>query len=81
MASPIGTTDKQIINYLGYLSEKKKKAVLSVVKTFAEETLTLWDLMPDEVKKDVEKSLEESKKRAGRSHTEVMKKYSRWLKK
>jgi hypothetical protein len=81
MDTKIGTTDKQIINYLGYLSEKKKKAVLSVVKTFAEETLTLWDLMPDEVKKDVEKGMEESKKGMGRSHGEVMKKYSRWLKK
>lgn len=81
MAAHTATTDQQILNYLGYLSEKKKKAVLSVVKTFAEETLTLWDLMPDEVKKDVEKGLEQSKRGAGRSHQEVMKKYSRWLKK
>lgn len=81
MAAHTGTTDQQILNYLGYLSEKKKKAVLSVVKTFAEETLTLWDLMPDEVKKDVEKSLEQSKRGVGKSHQEVMKKYSRWLKK
>lgn len=81
MAGNTTTTDQQIVNYLGYLSEKKKKAVLSVVKTFAEETLTLWDLMPDEVKKDVEKSIEQSKKGIGRSHKEVMKKYSRWLKK
>jgi len=77
MAAHTTTTDQQILNYLGYLSEKKKKAVLSVVKTFAEETLTLWDLMPDEVKKDVELSIHESKKGIGKSHNEVMKKYSK----
>jgi hypothetical protein len=81
MSARTGTTDQQIVSYLSFLSEKKKKAVLSVVKTFAEETLTLSDLMPDEVKKDVEKSLEQSKKGLGRAHSDVMKKYSRWLKK
>jgi hypothetical protein len=81
MSTHTGTTDQQIVSYLSFLSEKKKKAVLSVVKTFAEETLTLSDLMPDEVKKDVEKSLEQSKKGMGRLHSDVMKKYSRWLKK
>lgn len=81
MSSTTGSIDKQILNYLGYLSEKKKKAVLSVVKTFAEETITLWDVMPDEVKKGLEKSIEQSKKGVGRSHTEVMKKYGQWLKK
>ncbi len=81
MSASTTTTDQQILNYLGYLSEKKKKAVLSVVKTFAEETLTLWDLMPDEVKKDVELSIQQSKKGIGKSHDEVMKKYSKWLKK
>lgn len=74
------TIDHQILNYLGYLSEKKKKAVLTVVKTFAEETLTLWDLMPDEVRKGVERSIDQSKKRLGRPHAEVMQKYSKWLK-
>lgn len=73
--------DHQILSYLELLSDKKKKAVLTVVKTFAEETLTLWDMMPDEVRKGVEKGIDESKKGLGRSHEEVMKKYSKWLKK
>ena len=73
--------DNQIISYLEQLSEKKKKAVLTVVKTFAEESFTLWDLMPDEVRKGLETSIEESKKGLGRSHEEVMKKYKKWLKK
>ncbi|MEK6616727.1 MAG: hypothetical protein AABZ32_11580 [Bacteroidota bacterium] len=75
------TIDHQILNYLEYLSEKKKKAILVMVKTFAEETLTLWDLMPDEVRKGVERGIDESKNGAGISHKEVMKKYSKWLKK
>lgn len=75
------TIDNQILSYLGYLSEKKKKAILSVVKTFAEEKLTLWDVMPDEVRKGLERSIDQSKKGTGRSHEEIMKKYSKWLKK
>jgi hypothetical protein len=81
MSTQSNTTDQQILNYLGYLSEKKKKAVLSVVKTFAEETITLWDLMPDEVRKDVDISILQAKKGIGRSHEVVWKKYGKWLKK
>lgn len=73
--------DDQIINYLSQLSDKKKKAVLSVVKTFAEDTPVLWDIMPDEVRKGVERGLEQSKKGLGKPHSEVMKKYDKWLKK
>lgn len=49
--------------------------------TFVEETITLFDMMPDEVQKDLEKSIEQSKKGLGRSHEDVMKKYNKWLKK
>ena len=73
--------DHEILSYLEQLSVKKKKVVLTVVKTFAEETVTLWDLMPDEVQKGLESSIEQSKKGLGRSHQEVMKKYNKWLKK
>jgi len=41
-------------------------------KTFAEKTITLFDMMPDEVKKGLEKSIEQSKKGLGRSQEEVM---------
>ena len=73
--------DLQIFNYLGLLSEKKKKAILAVAKTFAEETLTLWDIMPNEVRKGLERGIAQSKKGAGKPHEEVMKKYDQWLKK
>jgi hypothetical protein len=67
--------DNQIMSYLNQLSEKKKRAVLTVVKTFAEETYTLWDIMHKEVRKGVERGIEQSKKGLGRPHKEVMKKY------
>ncbi|MEO6902669.1 MAG: hypothetical protein ABI315_05895 [Bacteroidia bacterium] len=73
--------DCQILSYLEQLSEKKKKVILTVVKTFAEESVTLWDIMPGEVRKGVEKGILQSKKGIGRSHEEIMKKYSKWLKK
>lgn len=75
------TIDHQILSYLEQLSEKKKKVVLTVVKSFAEETITLWDMMPDEVRKGLETSIDQSKKGLGCSHEEVMKKYNKWLKK
>ncbi len=73
--------DYQILSYLEQLSDKKKKIVLTVVKTFAEESVTLWDMMPDEVREGLETSIEQSKKGLGRSHEEVMKKYKKWQKK
>ncbi len=75
------TIDHQILSYLEHLSEKRKKAILAVVKTFAEETLTLWDIMPDEVRKGVERGIDQSRKGLGKSHEVVMKKYDKWLKK
>ena len=70
----------QIFGYLEQL-QGKKKAVLTVVKTLAEETFTLCDVIPDEVRKGVERAIEQSKKVMGRSHEDVMKKYKKWLKK
>jgi predicted transcriptional regulator len=77
----IKSIDKEIISYLGKLSDKEKKAVLTVVKTFAEDTLSLWDIMPEEVRDGVERGLKQSKKGEGTSHSEVMKTYEKWLKK
>ncbi len=38
----VATLDKQITQYLGYLNSEQKRAVLSVVKTFAHEEDSLW---------------------------------------
>ncbi len=73
--------DNKIAGCFSLLSEKKKKAVLTVVKTFAEDETDLWDEMPDEIKASVKKGLAESEKGLGRPHSEVMKKYKKWFKK
>lgn len=39
----IARLDKQIANYLELLNTKQKKAVLSVVKAFAEEEKEMWE--------------------------------------
>jgi hypothetical protein len=78
----IPNIDKQINLYLSSLSESKKKAVLTVIKTFAEENEhDLWDELPDEIKVSVLIGLEESKAGKVKPHHQVMKKYSKWLKK
>jgi len=73
--------DSKIAGYVSLLSAKRKKAVLTVVKTFAEDEVDLWDEMPDEIKESVKKGLAESEKGLGKPHAEVMKKYRKWLKK
>jgi predicted transcriptional regulator len=73
--------DSKIADYVSFLSDKKKKTVLAVVKTFAEDETDLWDEMPDEIKASVKRGLKESEKGLGKPHEEVMKKYRKWLKK
>ena len=72
----------EINRYLTHLSDRKKKAVLTVVKSFAEqEEMDLWDELPDEVKASVLISREQIKNGRYKTHDEVMKKYKKWLKK
>ena len=75
------TIDREILSYLEQLSDKKKKAFLSFIKTFAEDKLTLWDIMPDEVRDSVERGIAQSKNGLGKPHEQVMQKYSKWLRK
>jgi hypothetical protein len=56
-AKPI---DKQITDYLSLLNDKQKQAVLTVVKTFAEESDTIE--YNEEFKKELEDRYEEYKK-------------------
>ena len=76
------TIDNKIIRCLSGLSLKKKKVLLTVVQNFAEDDFDLWDEMPDEIKKSVEKGLNEAQKGNGTPHEKVMKKLKKkWLKK
>lgn len=73
--------DSQIISYIEQLSEKKKKVILTIAKTFAQEKTTLWDIMPEEVRRGLERGIAQSKRGIGRSNEVVMKEYNKWLKK
>lgn len=72
----------EINHYLALLSDRKKKAVLTVVKSFVEQQeLDLWDELSDNVKASIMRGLKQSKQGKGTPHHLVMKKYERWLKK
>jgi hypothetical protein len=73
--------DRKIADYVSFLSDKKKKAVLTVVKTFAEDETDLWDEMPNEIKAEVNAALKELDAGKGIAHDKVMKGYAKWLKK
>jgi predicted transcriptional regulator len=72
--------DQQILGYLSQLSDKKKRAVLTVVKTFAEDDeVQYWNDMPQEIKQSIEIGLKQAKAGMGKSHEHAMKKYAKWL--
>lgn len=71
--------DNQILGYLSHLSDRKKKAVLTLVKTFAEDDeVEYWNQMPSEIKESISIGLQEANDGMGKSHTEVMKKFKKW---
>lgn len=61
------TEDKEIINYV--------KAILD------NQSNNWFEELPEEIKVSVERGLRQSAKGESRPHTEVMKKYQKWLKK
>jgi predicted transcriptional regulator len=74
--------DYQILGYLSQLSNKKKKAVLTVVKTFAEDDETqYWNDLPEDIKFSIETGLKQADAGVGLPHETVMKKYKKWLNK
>ena len=70
--------DNQILGYLSRLSDKKKKAVLTVVKTLAEDDETVyWNELPTEIKESINIGLQQANAGMGKPHQEVMKKYKK----
>jgi predicted transcriptional regulator len=72
--------DAQILGYLSHLSNRKKKAVLTVVKTFAEDDdAEYWNEMTSEIKESISIGLQQANGGLGKPHAEVMKKYKKWI--
>jgi predicted transcriptional regulator len=71
------TSDEGIIRKIESLifSEPSKKS------TIAKDALLDWNDLPDAIKASVERGLAQSKAGKTTPHTEVMKKYKKWLKK
>jgi len=66
------------------LLETQDKSILKQILAIFEKRaleLDLWDELHDEVKADVEESIAELSRGEGISHTVVMKKHEKWLKK
>ena len=71
--------DNKILGYLSLLSDKKKKAVLTVVKTLAEDDGSeYWKSMPDEMKESILIGLQQAESGLVTPHDEVMKKIKKW---
>jgi len=73
--------DQQITQYLPQLSERQKKTVLTVVKSFMDEQKDWWNEISEEQQHAIDHSLAEMKAGKLISHDDVMKKYRKWQKK
>ena len=73
--------DKEITFYLTHLNTQQKKAVLSVVKSFAvqEESSDWWDDLPANVQNEIDQSLADLDNGKGIPHEVVVKKYKKWF--
>ncbi len=69
-----------VTQHFSYLSTQEKQAVLGVVKSFAAEQKDWWDEIGQEQQQAIDQSLAEMKAGKLTPHTEVMKKYRKWLK-
>jgi hypothetical protein len=76
MKSASKTIDAKIINYLQVLNSNEKRAVLSVVETFAKEAKPkdFWDELSKEQQNIIDKAIKESEEGVLTPHASVMKK-------
>jgi hypothetical protein len=63
----LNTNNKELINYL--------KAI------FSGQPKNWWEELPDEIKASVDRGLKQAANKQTLPHSQVMKKYSKWLKK
>ena len=68
---------KQVKKYIDKADEKSLLMVSAILEIDQQEDI--WDELPDQVKADVEEALKQSAKGDGRPHSEVKKKYDKWL--
>ena len=76
MRLAVKSIDTKIINYLSVLNNNEKKAVLSVVETFAKESKPkdFWDELSKEQQTLIDKAIKEADEGKLTPHQVVMKK-------
>jgi hypothetical protein len=77
MAAIINRLDTKIISYLNVLNDDEKKAVLSVVETFAKESkrnIDFWTELSKEQHIAIDKAIKEADEGKLTSHKNIMKK-------
>lgn len=74
----VKNTEQEITQDLPHLNAKYKKAVLSVVKTFAAEQRDWWDAMGQEQQGALDRSIAEMNAGKVTAHKDVLKKYKKW---
>ncbi len=78
--SAVKSVDKDINLYWKLLNPLQKKTVLTVVKTFAKEKRDWWNELTESQQLAIDESITEMKAGKLTPHSEVMKKYKKWLK-
>ena len=69
-------------NFQTQLLNTNNTALIKHIKAlFETQDVDLWDEMPDEIKQSVERAINQADKGEIKSHSDVMKKYKKWLKK
>lgn len=73
--------DADIKHHLPLLNPRQKKTILMVIKNFAADQKDWWDEISEEQQSAIDLSLSQMKQGKLVSHSEVMKKYKKWIKK
>ena len=67
---------KHVKKYIDKADENSLRRVQAILEIDQEKDF--WDELPDHVKNDVDEALQQSERREGKPHAEVMKKYNKW---
>lgn len=75
--SSIALLRKDVKKYIDTADERVVKMVYAMLE--ADKKTDLWDELPQQVKDDVDKALQQSLNKEGKPHKDVMKKYKKWV--
>lgn len=71
------TLDSELLGDWALLNDHQKKAVLDLVKAFANAESDWWDEIEEKAASSINKGLQQARLGLGTSHEEVMKQYTK----